>query len=288
MLSRDALRHLEDALHLSTVFASPSIDRINRFAGLDFDDSFEGLLRYYQRRVTIEIDSMSTISTLEVSAFTPDDAYRISETLLRAGEGFVNGLNERARQDTVRFAQKEAEIAEGKAQAAALALSTFRSEHSLFDPETQSTMRLQQVSKLQEDLIATRTQLAQLKTLAPESPQIPGLKKRVQTLEAQEADEMGKVAGRQLSTGESADYERLALEREFADKQLEAALASLEQARNEAQRKQLYLARIVQPRVPDVAIRPQRIRDIFTTFVLGLVVCGILNILLAGLREHKD
>jgi len=288
MLSRDALRELEDSLKVSSKFGAKSVDRIARFAGLDWDDSFEGLHRYYGRRVTIDVDSTSSISTLEVTAFNAEDAYRINEMLLTIGERFVNGLNERARQDTVRYALAEANDAEQKAQAATLALSNYRAEHALFNPETQSTMRLQQVGKLQDDLIATRTQLAQLKTLAPQSPQIPALQKRVQTLQAQEAEEMAKAAGRQLPAGESAEYVKLALEQDFAGKQLEQALASLEQARIEAQRKQLYLARIVQPRVPDVAIRPQRIRDVFTTFVIGLVVCGMLNILLAGLREHRD
>jgi capsular polysaccharide transport system permease protein len=65
-------------------------------------------------------------------------------------------------------------------------------------------------------------------------------------------------------------------------------MASLEQARNEAQRKQLYLERIVQPNKPDIAIEPQRIRSILTTFVVGLIAWGILSILVAGVREHHD
>jgi capsular polysaccharide transport system permease protein len=288
MLSRDALRQLEDELHLSSLFSASSVDRFSRFGGLDFDSSFEALYRYYAHRVAIDVDSTSSISTLVVTAFGADEAYRINEMLLRSGERFVNALNERARQDTVRFAQAEAEDAEKKAQAATLALSGYRSAHSLFNPEAQSTLRLQQVGKLQDELIATRTQLAQMKTLAPQSPQIPALQKRVQTLQSQEADEMAKAAGRSAPAEQSAEFERLVLERQFADKQLEASLASLEQARYEAQRKQLYLARIVQPSAPDVATRPRRLRSIFATFVLGLMVCGILNILVAGLREHRD
>lgn len=65
-------------------------------------------------------------------------------------------------------------------------------------------------------------------------------------------------------------------------------MASLEQARNEAQRKQLYLERIVQPNKPDIAIEPQRIRAILTTLAVGVVVWGILSMLFAGIREHHD
>ncbi|MEI7825099.1 MAG: hypothetical protein WCI01_07355, partial [Chlorobiaceae bacterium] len=63
---------------------------------------------------------------------------------------------------------------------------------------------------------------------------------------------------------------------------------SLEQARNEAQRQQLYLERIVQPNTPDIAIEPQRLKAILTIFVVGLLVWGILSLLVAGVREHHD
>ena len=83
-------------------------------------------------------------------------------------------------------------------------------------------------------------------------------------------------------------YQRLALDREYADKRLTAALASLQEARNEARRKQAYVERIVQPSLPDEAQEPRRLRGIFATFVLGLVAFGILSMLLAGVREHRD
>ena len=112
---------------------------------------------------------------------------------------------------------------------------------------------------------------------------------RAKTLQGEMDIETGKVTGdgRSLSN-KAADYQRLALEREFADKQLGSALASLEQARNEAQRKQVYIERIVQPSLPDLAMEPRRLRSILATFVLGLVAWGILSMLLAGVREHQD
>ena len=66
------------------------------------------------------------------------------------------------------------------------------------------------------------------------------------------------------------------------------ALTSLEQARNDAQRKQLYLERIVQPSIPDNAVEPRRLRNVFATFILGMVAWGILSMLVAGVREHQD
>jgi capsular polysaccharide transport system permease protein len=65
-------------------------------------------------------------------------------------------------------------------------------------------------------------------------------------------------------------------------------LASLEDARNEALRKQAYVERVDQPNLPDKAVEPRRVRGVFATFLLGLVAWGVLTMLLAGVREHKD
>ena len=289
MLSRDALQKLNSKLQLDKAFSSPDIDLFSRFAALDIDNNFEALHRYYQKRIAVDTDSTSAISVLKVKAYKAEDAYRINAMLLEMGENLINQLNERGRQDMIRFASSEVDVAEKKAKAAALALSGYRNEKAVFDPERQSAIQLQLVSKLQDELIATKTQLDQVRTFTPENPQIPALQKRTSTVQAEMDAQMAKVAGGSTSlTNKAADYERLALDRTFADKQLGAAFASLEQARNDAQRKQLYLERIVQPNKPDVAVEPRRLRAILATFILGLISWGVLTILVAGVREHKD
>jgi capsular polysaccharide transport system permease protein len=288
MLSRDALKRLDEKLLLKNSFGNQNVDVFSRFGGLGWDESFEALFRYYQKRILIDTDAASSISSLRVSAFTGEDAYRINEMLLQLGEGLVNQLNERGRQDMIRFAAADVSVAEKQAKAAALSLSSYRSANSVFDPEKQSAIQLSQISKLQDDLIATKTQLAHVRTFTPDNPQIPALQKRVESFQGQIDIETAKVAGGPSSlTNKAAEFQRLALERDFADKQLAIALASLEQARNDAQRKQLYLERIVQPNTPDVGIEPRRIKSVFGILIFGLIAWGVLSILLAGVREHR-
>lgn len=81
--------------------------------------------------------------------------------------------------------------------------------------------------------------------------------------------------------------QRVLLEKEFADKQLSAAMAALEQARAEALRQQLYIERVAQPKVPDSSLEPDRVRGVLTTLVLGLLFWGIISLLVSGVREHN-
>ncbi len=289
MLSRDALKLLDERLRFRKLYGDGRGDLFTRFPWIDFDISFEALHRYYQKRVQIDIDTAASISTLRVRAFTPEDAFRINEMLLEMGEQLINKLNERGRQDLMKFAAEEVAIAEEKAKAAARAVREFRNRRSVFDPEKQSSLELAQISKMQEELVNTRAQLAESTRLAKSSPRVRALRDRLSTLEGEIADAKNKVAGSGSSlSNKTADYERLALEQEFADKQLATALASLEQARNEAQRKQLYLERIVQASTPDVAVEPKRLESVVATLAVGLVLWGVLSMLVAGIREHQD
>jgi len=289
ILSRDALKVLTEELAIGKAYASTEVDLINRFGGLDSDNSFEALHRYYQNKVTVLTDSATSISTLTVKAFTAQDAVRANELLLRESEALVNRLNERGRQDLIRFAKAEVDQAASKAKTAALTLSTYRNRQGVVDPERQATAQLQQVAKIQDELLATTTQLAQIQSLTPQSPQIPMLETRAKVLRQEMARETAKATGDTKSlSGKAAEFQRLALESDFANKQLASALASLESARNEAQRKQVYLERIAQPSLPDVAQEPRRVRNIFATFFLGLMAWGILSMLVAGVREHQD
>lgn len=289
ILSRDALRLLDTELGLKQRFTATDIDLLNRLGAIDGDDSFEAMHRYFQKRVAVEPDPVSSISTIRISAFTAKDAQTINERLLQLSEALVNKLNERGRQDLVRFAEAEVAAAEERAKAATLALSAFRNQMAVFDPGRQSAIQLQLVSKLQDELITVRTQLAQVRMLSKDSPQIAALDQRQKSLQSAMDAELRKVAGGSRSLSDkSAEFERLTLEREFADKQLGLAMSALEQARNDAQRKQLYLERIAQPSLPDMALEPRRIRGVVSTLLLGLVSWGILTMLIAGIKEHQD
>jgi capsular polysaccharide transport system permease protein len=288
--SRDALSKLDKSLKLKNTYSKNTVDIINRFAGIDGDYSFEAFHKYYQKYVEIEYDTSSSITVLKTSAFNAKDAYLMNVELLDMSEKLVNQLNDRGRRDLVSYAKKEVDEAERKAKAATLAVSKFRSKETVVDPEKQSSQQLLAVGKLQEDLVTTNNQLAQLKSLAPENPQIPVLKVRIEYLQKAIESETAKVTGSGKSslTNKVANYERLSLEREFADKNLAYALTALTTAKNEALRQQLYLERLVQPSLPDIAVEPRRLRSLLAVFVLGMMAWGMLTMLVAGIKEHKD
>lgn len=287
--SRDALRGLNRNNAVEVAFTRPGIFLFDRFNPFGWNASFEDLYDYYLDKISIENDATSSITTLSVKAFSAKDAQRFNTQLLAQAEALVNRLNTRGQNDLVEYAKRETQEAEQAGRNASRELGRYRDQRGVIDPEKQAAVQLQMVSKLQDELIGARTQLSQLRALAPENPQIPVLETRIASLTREIDGALGQVTGASGSLSATAvRYQRLQLEQEFANRRLTAALTSLQEARNEARRQQAYIERIVQPSLPDKAEYPRRLRGILATLMLGLVAFGVLTMLFAGVREHRD
>ncbi len=287
--SRDALRALNRDKAFERAYTRPEIFVLERFAPFGLNDSFEDLYEYFKKKVALKNDATTSITTLTVRAFAPRDAWQFNRQLLDMSERTVNQLNERGRQDVVRYSLNEVAEAKAQARSAAVALAAYRNRSGVIDPEKQAEAQMQMVSKLQDGLIASKTELTQLLQYAPRNPRIPVVRTQIAAMQREIGIQLGQITGNRRSLSQSAvQYERLMLENEFAQKQLTASLASLEQARSEAQRKQAYVERIVEPNLPDAPMEPRRTRGIFATLALSLLAYGILRMLLAGIREHAQ
>lgn len=289
ILSRDALADLEKRQKLSQAYSRKDIDFLSRFGALTGDTSFEALHRYYKDKVQVKHDGTSSITTLVVKAFSAQEAHAINQRLILISEELVNGLNNRGREDALRYALQDVSLAEEKAKSASLALFNFRESASVVDPERQAAAQLGQVIKLQDELTATRLQLGQVVLVSPDNPQINVLRTRITALQNEISRELGDVTtGTKSLVRKATQFQRLALDRDFAEKQLAAAQVSLENARMEARKKQVYLERLVAPMVPDVATEPKRLKSVISVFFFGLLAWGVLTMMLAGVREHRD
>jgi capsular polysaccharide transport system permease protein len=116
---------------------------------------------------------------------------------------------------------------------------------------------------------------------------LPVLQRKAAAIEEQIAQERARIAN---DTGglakRIANYERLSLEREFANRMTSATEAELVRARTEASRQMLYLERIVEPNLADFSTEPKRIRLVSTVFAANVLLLLIGWLIYSGVREH--
>jgi capsular polysaccharide transport system permease protein len=288
MLSRDALADLVANDDFRTIFSRPDIDLLSRYPSPYLPNTFEHLYRFYLKHVDVIYDSTTGVSQLVVRAFRPEDAQKIAAALFASGEQLINRMNDRERENAVRDARAEVARMEARVQSVATQIAAFRNRETLLDPNRQSVSMLQGVSDLQSKLTQAKTQISELTRSSPNSPLILSAQRRAAAIQSQIDDQLAKVVGSDHSmVPKITEYDQLSLERDFADRALASANASLESARRDADRQMLYLDQIVQPNKADYPAYPKRFASVTVVFVTCFGIYTIGKLLLAGAREHR-
>lgn len=284
LISNDGVHRLNERLPLADIYRRPEADPWARM----WHTEPERVTRYMSGMVSISHENSAGIMTVRVRSFRPEDSRAVAEQLLVLGEELVNRLSERAREDTLRIAREEVAVAERRVLAAREALTAFREREQTLDTTGQARAALETLGQMEGALAVARTELRERSSfMRPDNPALLSTRNRIAALERQIAEERGRQtrSGSGLAQ-QMAEYERLMLEREFADRQLASATQSLELARIEAGRQQLYLARVVEPNLAVYALYPRKILVVLSAFAILTVVFCIGWLIVAGLREH--
>ena len=287
--SRDAVRLLAEKDKLLPALAHPSGDIFYGYPTILSGSTKEDLYEHYASFIDVSYKAATGITTLKVRAFTPEDAKRLATALLNHAEEVVNQLNKRARADAVQFSKVVADAAEKRVLAAQNKIAAFRNRELVLDPGKQSVATLELVNKLFGEKLALETTLSETRTATPESPKIAALLNRLKAIDDQITGLQAGLAGNKESMASKlAEFERLSLERELAAKSLTAALSSLENARQDAARQQLYLERVVEPNLADKSQYPKRLQSLAIMLAVCLALYWVVKSLADVIMDHDN
>ncbi|MFC6276858.1 capsule biosynthesis protein [Psittacicella hinzii] len=286
--SREAVNALAEMIPLKQYYEDHG-DWISRYNTLGFSGQNEAFYQYFKSKVAVNIDSSSGIMTLEVRAFQPGSAQKINAEFVKLAEKHVNTLNKRARQDAINYATSIVEQSKAQMTKAAKAMSDHQLKYKIVDVDSQTDTVLNMVTKLQEKLISVNTRLDQLRSTAPNNPQIRSLEIEKQSINNEINEQVNKIAGGDNSLIQNnVEFQSLKLAYNIAYKQLSAAMVNLQNAIYDAGKKQLYLEVIAPADKPDLALEPSRLYHIAGSIALALVIYGLLSLILASVREHRN
>ncbi len=286
ILARDMLDELDGKLDLRAHYMADTVDLLSR---LWADATEEEFLEYYRDKVEVEVETGTDITVLRVRAFDAETARRIASEIIERSERLVNGMSERITDDTLRFARRELAQAETLVREANRAITRFRNESRSIDPGEETAAVLSIVTTLESQLAEAKAELLETQSVMhSESVQVKTLQNRVAALTAQVESERARLASEGGSdlTRLIEGYAPLLLEQELAQHRYSSALASLEVARADAQRKQRYLIPFVKPALPDEAIEPERLMNTLIVFLAASLIYGIGALILASIYDH--
>jgi capsular polysaccharide transport system permease protein len=287
MQSREAVETLDREVNLKEIYHKPRLDLLARIGA---EPTLERLYRYlfrYDAMIHVRYDFMNFVGIIKVYAFDPADAQRVADRLLQLGDQLVDRLNKRSAEDALRVAHAEVRRAEERLVAVGEKLTRFRKQNQELDYTKSADTVLDVIARLEANLAQAQADLTGASIyLKPDSPKYQELKNQINALEDQITSQKARLTGEGGSAPEIASYERLQLERSFADQDYQIAARALEQAQLQAQKQQLFLVRTVDARTPQEAEYPRGFVIVLTLFVTLTVIYGIGWLILAGVREH--
>lgn len=288
ILSYDMLDYLERKLGLKRIYQDKKIDFFQR---LSPEATHEEFFKYYKKHiVNIFFDDTSSILTIEVYAFRPEDAKKINEAILEQCDRFINGVSHKIAKEQMSFIEQELSYANQKMQIAKNNLIKFQNKYKVMDPTQETQAKAVLISQLETQLA---NQEAQLKTLlsylTEDSFQVQVLKNQIKALKDQIEKEKTKMVGVEDTKLNklALDYLNLKLDADFAADVYKATLSAFETTRVEASRKLKNLVIIASPNLPDEPLYPRKAYNLALATILLLLFYGILKIIIGVIREHR-
>ena len=287
LTSRDAVAQLDKEGLIRASLSPQKADLLSRFPNFYRRNTEESMYRHFRNYLDVSVDGSTGIVALNVAAFTPGDAQLITAKLLDQSEELVNRLNDRARRDSIQYAQDIVADAEKRLDSISNSLATFRNREMVIDPDKEASVLAEQIAKMAAEMAKFEIELAEQARMAPNSPAVEPLRAKIKSYQV----ELERLRGRLVGSGGAIankieQFTQLALQQSLAAKSLESAILGLDKAKSEAQQKRTYIERVISPNLPDEPTLPHRL--LYLAGLVGLACCTywVLAALSENVKEH--
>ena len=291
MHSQKLVAEIDAKLDLRAIWSKPLGDPVFAFAA---PGSIESLLKYWSRRVQVTYDNATRLIEIRVLAFDPSDAQAIAAVLFDKSTAMINHLNDVAQDDALGLAAQERDKAEARLSQARVAMTEFRNRTQSIDPasdlQNQTGLLANLQTQLAEALIDSDMLSASTRNPDTRSEQaalrIKVIKDRI-SAEKAKLGLGGTAATAEVFATKVGEFERLSVDREFAETAYRAAQLAYEAALADARRQTLYLAAHITPTLAETAEFPQRQMILATAAIFLLLAWSIAAMIYYSLRDRR-
>lgn len=286
--SRTIIADLDKDGWLTRVLAS---DKADFLARLPDDASREALWRKFNTRVDAQVDTVSRLITVNVRAFTPEEASELAKRIVAASETLVNDVRGRTLKDATAAAEETLARAETRYLDALSGVRQLRDEAGVIDPAEGAMALAKALTQLKVIKATLEMQYAGLTaTLSADAPTVRALRARIDATDAEIVSLQKELTGMEDDAGKVAayiaDFETRETERMLAQTAYEQAVTSFDRAQSDADRQSVFLAVFEPPGLPEESRFPRGWRIAGTVFIALAAIWSVLSLIGAGVRDQ--
>ncbi|NNE78995.1 MAG: sugar transporter [Silicimonas sp.] len=289
--SQEMVEVLQTRIDLTALFSKPARDPIFAY---DTTGTIEDLQDYWNRMVRVTYDTSTELIEVRVLAFSPEDARTIATGIFDESARLIDDLSAIAQEDAIAFAKDELERAVERLKLAREAMTAFRSRTQIVDPTADLQGQMGLLSTLEQQLAEALISADLLReSTRSNDPRITQADRRIAVIEARIDDERRKLGvGGAGDAGDDyatvlAEFERLAVDRQFAEQAYTAALVTYDQALAEARRKSRYLAAYIRPTLAEASKYPKTFELLGVLAFLSIALWGISVLVFYSIRDRR-
>ena len=219
--SQEMVANLDAEIGLVELYSGDGHDPVFAF---DPRGSIEDLTHYWDRMVRVIYDPGTGLIEVRALAFDAEGARLITTGILRESARLVDALSSIAQDDMTAFARAELDRSVERLKDARESMTSFRSRTQIVDPSADLQRQMGVLGSLQQQLAATLVDADLLRESTGEGdPRLKQALRRIAVIETRIAAErqklgQGRGAGRENDYASIlSEYERLAVDREFAE-----------------------------------------------------------------------
>lgn len=289
LLSMDMLKKLDANLNLKAHFSNKQHDIVSRMWLKQ--PTFERFYHYYLSRVHIELDDYAGVLVIKAEAYDPQTAHAIVTMLVSEGERYMNALAHQLAQDQVTFLEQQVAQNNARALQARQVLLSYQDKKGLVSPQAVAESIVSLVAKLEAQRTELETQRSALQSyLVPSHPNIIQINQQIAAVLNQIAQEQAKLAsvsGKTLNRTVE-EFQRLEMEAAFTHDVYKTSLVALEKVKVEVTRTIKKVSVLQSPTLPEYPLQPRRLYNTMVFILFILILAGVMHLLLAIVRDHKD
>lgn len=289
LLSVDMLTKLDEKLNLRAHYSDSSRDPLSRMWFLDA--SLEDFYDHYRSRVEIEYDDYAGVLSIKSQGYDPKTSHAITSLLVEEGEKKMNDMAHQLAKEQVSFVEKKVAEMADRFQEARRAMLVFQNKKGLVSPQSTAETLATVINRLESqrsELQARRTAL--LGYLAPTASGVVEIDLQIKAIEQQIGKEQARLTSSNGNPLNSTveEYQRLEMAALFAQDAYKTALVAYEKGQVEATRTINKVSVLQKPTLPQSAAAPARLYNIIVFILVTFMLAGIVYLILAIVRDHKD